>query len=97
MPKFLLIVHARGTLYAFNRIGWKYFLVFICISPFLIALFFYFAEETKGKTLEEIGGLFGDVLAVESLDVMGEKMEQQSYQVEDEEIAEIVDRHAGKH
>lgn len=77
-------------MYAFTRIGWRYFLVFIIISPVLIALFFYFAKETKGKTLEEIGGLFGDALAVESLDTLGEKLEQETYQVEEKEIAEVV-------
>lgn len=63
-------------LYAFSQIGWKYFLVFITISPFLVALMWIFAPETKGKTLEEIGALFGDKLAGETLEELGSRWDQ---------------------
>ncbi len=36
-----------------------------------MACLWIFAPETKGKTLEEIGALFGDELAVETLDQLG--------------------------
>ncbi|KAJ5735036.1 uncharacterized protein N7483_000161 [Penicillium malachiteum] len=45
---------------AMNSIGWKFYLVLICPSFFYIILLFMYLPETKGCTLEEIGGLFGD-------------------------------------
>lgn len=35
-----------------------------------------FAPETKGKTLEEIGALFGDKLAGETLEELGSRWDQ---------------------
>lgn len=43
-----------------TNIGWKFYLVFICPSVcFIVAQYFLFPE-TKGRTLEEIGAIFGD-------------------------------------
>lgn len=56
-----------GALYALGDIGWKYFLLFICLGPVGAALIWMYAPETKGKTLEEIGGLFGDKLTIPEL------------------------------
>lgn len=49
-----------GAPVALDRIGWTFYLVLIIPSAcYLVALYFLFPE-TKGKTLEEIGALFGD-------------------------------------
>lgn len=45
---------------ALNSIGWKFYLVLICPSFFFIIFLFIYLPETKGRTLEEIGTLFGD-------------------------------------
>jgi len=45
---------------ALNKIGWRFYLVLICPSVcYILAIYFLFPE-TKGRTLEEIGSLFGD-------------------------------------
>ena len=38
----------------------RFYLVLICPSVVYITLMYFFFPETKGRTLEEIGGLFGD-------------------------------------
>jgi hypothetical protein len=45
---------------ALNDVGWKFYLVIICPSAFYIAIIYFMFPETKGRTLEEIGALFGD-------------------------------------
>ena len=45
---------------ALAKIGWKFYLVLIVPSLFYIGVIFFFFPETKGRTLEEIGALFGD-------------------------------------
>jgi hypothetical protein len=45
---------------ALNDIGWKFYLVLICPSVVYIILMYFFFPETKGRTLEELGTIFGD-------------------------------------
>ncbi|KAK5746873.1 hypothetical protein LTR17_000503 [Elasticomyces elasticus] len=45
---------------ALNAIGWKFYLVLICPSVVYVGLIYFLFPETKGRTLEEIGTLFGD-------------------------------------
>ncbi|KAL2827975.1 hypothetical protein BDW59DRAFT_159932 [Aspergillus cavernicola] len=43
-----------------GKIGWKFYLVLICPSFVYIMVIYFFFPETKGRTLEGIGALFGD-------------------------------------
>lgn len=65
----LTCCRSSGGLYAFETIGWRYYIVFITAPLVFSAGLALIAKETKGKTLEEIGALFGDELAVTPLDV----------------------------
>jgi MFS family permease len=49
-----------GAPVALNAIGWKFYLVLIIPSLFYVACIYFLFPETKGRTLEEIGALFGD-------------------------------------
>ncbi|CAO2657394.1 Nn.00g035200.m01.CDS01 [Neocucurbitaria sp. VM-36] len=49
-----------GAPVALDQIGWKFYLVLICPSVIYIGLIWFLFPETKGRTLEEIGALFGD-------------------------------------
>ncbi|SMQ51655.1 unnamed protein product [Zymoseptoria tritici ST99CH_3D7] len=51
---------------ALNEIGWKFYLVLIVPSTLYISLIYLLFPETKGRTLEEIGLLFGDDVHVAS-------------------------------
>ncbi|EXJ65474.1 hypothetical protein A1O7_01815 [Cladophialophora yegresii CBS 114405] len=53
-----------GAPVALNNIGWKFYLVLIIPSAFYIASVYFLFPETKGRTLEEIGHVFGDDLTV---------------------------------
>ncbi|KAI1610532.1 MFS transporter [Exophiala viscosa] len=54
------IIFLQAAPTAFAAIGWKYYIVFIVITTLIgIVVFFYFPE-TKGRSLEDIGELFGD-------------------------------------
>lgn len=45
---------------AFKNIGWRFYLVFICISLASSITVFFFFPNTLGKPLEEVARLFGD-------------------------------------
>ncbi|EXJ70257.1 uncharacterized protein A1O5_06325 [Cladophialophora psammophila CBS 110553] len=49
---------------ALNKIGWRFYLVLIIPSAVYIVIIYLFFPETKGRTLEEIGYLFGDDMHV---------------------------------
>jgi hypothetical protein len=45
---------------AFDKIGWKYYLVFVSTSVFGAAIIFFVFPDTLGKPLEEVAAIFGD-------------------------------------
>lgn len=51
-------VLAEASPTGFANIGYKYYIVYACISAFGLAFFYLFCPETKGRTLEEIDEIF---------------------------------------
>lgn len=49
---------AEVTPVAFDNISWKYYLVYVCTNSLSFAVFYFFAPETKGRTLEDIDAIF---------------------------------------
>ncbi|KAK4971843.1 hypothetical protein LTR28_013077 [Elasticomyces elasticus] len=50
---------------AFNTIGWRFYLVFIVVTSLMLPFVVLYFPETKGLSLEEVGALFGDELAMD--------------------------------
>ncbi|KAI9368979.1 general substrate transporter [Aspergillus egyptiacus] len=62
-----------GAPVALDRIGWKFYLVLIVPSVVYIACIWFFFPETKGRTLEGMGKIFGEETSVFVPEKTGEK------------------------
>ncbi|OBT72738.1 hypothetical protein VF21_09004 [Pseudogymnoascus sp. 05NY08] len=49
---------AEVTPHAMKNIGYRYYIVYACITAFSFVVFYLFYPETKGRTLEEIDDIF---------------------------------------
>ncbi|OAA59741.1 General substrate transporter [Niveomyces insectorum RCEF 264] len=70
------MVYLEAAPTAFAVIGWRYYLLFICLSALNIAIIWYYFPETKGLSLEEIGEVFGDDVAVHITHLTAAEREQ---------------------
>ncbi|RDW65094.1 hypothetical protein BP6252_10745 [Coleophoma cylindrospora] len=61
------IVLAQITPIALQNVGWRFYALFIATNFAAAFFYFFWLPETKGKSLEDIAALFGDVLATEPL------------------------------
>jgi hypothetical protein len=60
---------------AFADVGYKYYSLFICTNIIGAITVYLVFPETKGKSLEEIGVMFGDEMVVQDLEHVREKVE----------------------
>ncbi|KAH7928765.1 general substrate transporter [Leucogyrophana mollusca] len=58
---------------ALATVGWRYYLLFICLTVVNVAVMWWYFPETKGLSLEEINIRFGDEVAVHFSDSIGER------------------------
>lgn len=54
----MILLEAAPT--AFQNIGYKFWIILICLTLIYAVLVYFFLPETKGMTLEDISVLFGD-------------------------------------
>ena len=52
---------------AIETIGWKYYLVFLCISATIIPVVWVFYPETMGRSLEELEMMFSEGKSIPSI------------------------------
>ncbi|RVX69067.1 hypothetical protein B0A52_06780 [Exophiala mesophila] len=71
---------------AFVSIGWRFYIVFIVVTSAMLPLIMFKLPETKGLSLEEIGALFGDEVAVDIT-----HLSVQERQELDERLARTID------
>jgi hypothetical protein len=58
------ITYTTPSQVAFQNIGWRMYMIWFCCNIVSTILVYFFLPETKGKTLEEMGELFGDEVVV---------------------------------
>jgi hypothetical protein len=60
------IIFQQIGLQAYEKIGYRFYFVFIACTAFAMVVYYLLLPETKGKTLEEIGAFFGDLVVAGS-------------------------------
>ncbi|PTD02814.1 putative metabolite transport protein YwtG [Fusarium culmorum] len=55
---------------ALAEVGWKYYILFVLTNGLCALIFFFVYPETRGKSLEEIDEIFGDIKIVHEEDVI---------------------------
>ncbi|KAF1831116.1 MFS sugar transporter [Decorospora gaudefroyi] len=58
---------------AIANIGYKYFVVFACLTLVSVVVIYFMYPETKGRSLEELAELFGDPVVVHLTDATDEQ------------------------
>lgn len=48
---------------AIAAMTWKYFIIWLVLDCVYVVIVYFYYPETKNKTLEELGGVFGDKVA----------------------------------
>jgi predicted MFS family arabinose efflux permease len=87
---------------AIATIGWKYFVVFICLTALTVVIIYFYYPETKGRSLEELAELFGDPVVVKLTTATEDEkraldMEIKTEELRVEHVNEEMHLHDGKH
>lgn len=77
------IILSQITPVAISNVGWRYYALFVATNFCAAFVYIFFLPETRGKTLEEIGGLFGDTVATEETRTLGDVKDKRASHVED--------------
>ncbi|KAL4809870.1 general substrate transporter [Aspergillus unguis] len=66
-----------------NEIGWKFYFVLIAPSLVYITCIWFLFPETKGRTLEEMGRVFGEVITYDNAEGDAEERDKSEMRIED--------------
>ncbi|KAF2268929.1 MFS sugar transporter [Lojkania enalia] len=77
---------------AIANIGYKYFVIFACLTVISILVIYFMYPETKGKSLEELAELFGDPVVVHLTNATDEQKQEMDLEIKNELIAGIEHR-----
>ncbi|KAI1628310.1 general substrate transporter [Exophiala viscosa] len=99
----MVIIFTSAAPTAFDKIGWKYYLVFCLLTAMNAVIVWFTFPETKGKALEDIAEIFGDgiVLSDAREEEIHRRFKESGYQAQvlDEVHHEVVlqdDMHHGE-
>ncbi|KAK6836027.1 transporter (major facilitator superfamily) [Apiospora arundinis] len=67
MQSVVAIVLSQITPIALAQVSWRYYALFIATNLAAGIIYIFFLPETAGKSLEEVGELFGDTLATDHI------------------------------
>ncbi|KAF2793218.1 MFS sugar transporter [Melanomma pulvis-pyrius CBS 109.77] len=73
---------------AIASIGYKYFVIFACLTLVSVIIIYFMYPETKGQSLEELAALFGDPVVVHLTDATEEQKQEMDLDIKNELIAE---------
>ncbi|KZO90717.1 general substrate transporter [Calocera viscosa TUFC12733] len=76
------VIYLDAAPTALANIQWRFYLFFICMTAINIAIVWYSFPETKGLSLEEINGQFGDEVAAPLAEEMRADSEKQESEKE---------------
>ncbi|KAH7090548.1 general substrate transporter [Paraphoma chrysanthemicola] len=76
---------------AIASIGYKYFVVFACLTLVSIAVIYFMYPETKGQSLEELAELFGDPVVVHLTNATEDEKREMDMDIKQEMISERSD------
>lgn len=82
------IVYLEAAPTALANIQWRFYVFFICMTALNIAIMWWFFPETKGLSLEEINGKFGDEVAAPLAEELKETEGSQDEKGKTEEFIE---------
>ncbi|KAF2802682.1 general substrate transporter [Mytilinidion resinicola] len=70
------LTFTQVTPIALDKIAWKFNIVFIACNLFFLPIVYFFFPETKGLSLEEVNGAFGERVEVEFKDITENEVEK---------------------
>ncbi|ORX99796.1 MFS sugar transporter [Clohesyomyces aquaticus] len=73
---------------AIANIGYKYFVIFACLTVVSIIVIYFMYPETKGRSLEELAELFGDPVVVHLTDATEEQKQKIDQEIKNELLVE---------
>ncbi len=85
------MIYLEAAPTALAEVGWKYFLLFIVLTLLNVIFIWWYFPETKGLSLEEIGEVFGDDVAVHLTNLTAAERELLDKDIDAEKAGGVVE------